>query len=273
MRARLLATAAVVALSSPAFAADLYTPTYVPPANDPVYSPTPMVVGHLMMGVGLVDGNSFDLGDVLDDSVGAFVGAGRANIGLGGIWNLQLETGGGALFKDGSSYSSIGAGGHVWTKLNGGALGAYGAVNFPTGGTVYTAGIEGEVYFGNFTLGGDIDYNWTDGGLSFVGDYWSGSLWADAYLNQNWRIGGEFEYYGDNIDTWSASLDTEFRFGNSPMSGWLEGSYIDSSGAGGDAWTFLAGVRVLIDGGMTLIDHDRNVPWESGLLGPDQFGP
>lgn len=203
--------------------------------------------------------------------VGAFVGAGRANINLGGSWNVELETGGAALFNDGSSLSTIGGAGHVWTKLNSGAVGVYGGVNFPTGGTIYTLGLEGEFYLGNFTLGGDIDYNWADGGLGgAVGDFWSSSLWADAYLNPNWRVGGEFEYYGDNVDTWIASLDTEYRFG-SPISGWAKVSYADASGS--EAWAGLLGVRVFMDGGMSLIDHDRNVPWESGLLGPDQFGP
>ncbi len=266
MRARLLATAAVVALASPAFAADLYAPAYVPPASDPVYSPTPLAVGHLLLGAGIVDPDG-------GDTLGAFVGAGRANLALGGV-DLQVETGGGSVFRDGNSFSTIGVGTHLWTKLNNAAIGVFGAVNFPTGGTIYTLGLEGEFYIGNITLGGDIDYNWTDGGLSGpLGDYWSGSLWADFYLTQNWRLGGEFEYYGDNLDTWTASLDTEYRFAGTPISGWVEGSYIDSSGAGNQAWTFLGGVRVFLDGGMTLIDHDRNVPWESGLVGPDQLGP
>ena len=80
MRARLLASAAAIAMAtSPAFAADLYTPTYVPPISDPVYSTGPSVVGHLSLGIGLVN-----IGDVIgeeefsfDDTVGVFTGAGR----------------------------------------------------------------------------------------------------------------------------------------------------------------------------------------------------
>jgi hypothetical protein len=273
MRVRLTLTAAALVLASPAIAADLYSPPSVPPMGDPVYSPAPLIVGHLMVGAGVVDtGNIADFDDLSDfnDTVGVFVGAGRGNIGLGGPWNLELETGGFSTFDGGSSYSSIGAAGHLWTKLSNGALGFYGGANWPSGGSVYTAGVEGEAYLGNITLGGDADYNWTDGSLG-TGDYWSGSLWADAYLSQNWRVGGEFEYYGDSLDTWVASLDTEYRFGNSPISGWVEGSYAD--GGGSDTWAVLGGIRLFMDGGMTLIDHDRNVPWESGLLGPDQIRP
>jgi hypothetical protein len=271
MRARLVTTAVTIAFAAPAFAADLYAPQYVPPIGDPVYTPGPMVIGHLTMGVGFTDSGVLNWDDISDpsDSTGLFVGAGRANINFGSGWNVEFETGGFSTFDDGTSNASIGAAGHVWTRLNSAALGAYGGVNFPTGGTVYTLGLEGEAYIGNLTLGGDADYNWSDGGLG-TGDYWSGSLWADAYLTQNWRVGGEFEYYGDNVDTWIAGLDTEYRFG-SPLSGWAKVLYSDSSG--NESWAGLVGLRIFMDGGMTLIDHDRKVPWESGLLGPDQFGP
>lgn len=274
MLARLMTSAAVLAVATPAFAADLYAPT-LPPANDPIYAPQPLVMGHLMMGIGFLDaGNISDFDDIssFDDTVGLFVGAGRANVNLGGTWNIEFETGGFSLFNNGNSYSSIGAAGHVWTKLANAAVGVYGGVNFPTAGTIYTLGLEGEVYFGAFTLGADVDYNWTDGFLGGIGDFWGASGWVDAYFTPDWRLGGEVEYYGDNVDTWNFSLDTEYRFSGTPFSAWLEGNYIKPSG-GPDIWSGLIGFRVFMDGGQTLIDHDRNVPWESGLLGPDQFGP
>ena len=62
-------------------------------------------------------------------------------------------------------------------------------------------------------------------------------MWADAYLNPNWRIGGEFEYYGNPLDTWLASLDTEYRFGG-PISGWAKVAYADAP----DAWSGMLGI-------------------------------
>ena len=257
-------TVSAIAIATPALAADLYTPAYVPPANDPVYSPEPMVVGHLSMGLGIVnfDGGLFDSSD---DNVGIFTGAGRANINLGGAWNVELETGGSALFKDGSSYSSVGVAGHVWTKLNSAAFGAYGGVNFPTGATVYTLGLEGETYLGNLTLGANADYNWVDtGGGS--GDFWDLAAWADVYFTPDFRLGGALGYAsGDIPDTWSATLDTEYRFSGTPFSGWAEASYASADG-GADVWGGMLGVRVFMDpAGTTLQQHDRDVPWE-GLL-------
>ena len=267
MRAKLMATAAAITMvAGNAYAADLYTPTYVPPINDPVYKQAPLVVGHLEIGTGFVSIDSED--------EWLFEGAGRANINLAGSWNLQIETGGASLIlDDGFSVSSIGVAAHAWTKLNSAAVGVYGGVNFPTTSTIFTLGVEGEAYFGNFTVGGDVDYNWTDG-VASGNDFWSASVWADAYLNPNWRVGGEFEYFSDGFDVWVASLDTEYRFGG-PISGWANVAYVDASSGGfsADGWLGMLGVRVFMDGNMSLIDHDRNVPWESGLLGPDQLGP
>ena len=96
MRAKLLMTASAIAIATPAMAADLSG--YVPPSGDPIYSPAPMVVGHLSVGVGIGDI------DETDDNVGIFTGVGRANIPFsGGVWNLELETGGGALWQGGDS--------------------------------------------------------------------------------------------------------------------------------------------------------------------------
>jgi hypothetical protein len=264
MRAKLLMTVSALAFATPAFAADFNT--YVPPSGDPIYSPQPMVVGHLELGIGILSSDDFGIGEDL----GAFVGAGRANIPFsGGAWNIELEAGGGALFDDGESISSIGAAGHVWTKLNGAAIGVFGAVNFPTGATVYTLGLEGEAYLGNVTLGADADYNWVDG--LGDGEFWSVSGWADFYFTPDFRLGGELAYLsGDVPDTWSAALDAEYRFSGSPFSLWAEGKYTSiEAGPDADIWAGLVGFRVFMDGaGETLQGHDRQVPWESGLIGP-----
>jgi hypothetical protein len=261
MRARLLATATVVIVASPATAADL-SGGYIPPAGDPVYAPGPMVVGHLSLGVGVL--NDDGLFGVDDDTIGVFSGAGRANVSLGGPWNLQFETGGQALFNDGSSLSTVGVAGHLWTRLNSSAVGVFGSADFPSGATVGTVGVEGETYFGNVTLGADASYSWSDN----IGDFWRVGGWADYYFTPDLRFGGAVDYgAGDIPDTWSAGIDTEYRLPGTPFSVWGEVSYSNVSGGGGDVdiWSGLLGLRVFMDGGGTLQQHDRDVPWE-GLL-------
>lgn len=268
MRARLMATAAAVTIvTGPAFAADLYTMPSTPPKGSPVYSQQPMsqqsmVEGHLQVGVGRTDS-----GFLPGEDMWIFEGAGRANVDLGGF-NVEIETGGGSLFDNGFSYSTIGAAGHLWTKLNNAAVGVFGAVNFPTGATVGTLGVEGETYLGAFTLGADGSYNWGDcgGGCSF--DYWAARAWAKYYLTPDARLGGELNYAnGSGSDAWGAAVDGEYRFSGSPFSLWAQGSYQDlGGGGGGDVWSGLFGFRFFMDGAGKLQQHDQDVPWDGGLL-------
>ena len=261
MRTKFLMTVSALAIATPAMAADLYTP-YVPPAaNDPIYSPQQMVVGHLQLGLGYADLEEY----IFDDDfsgVGVFEGAGRANIAFGTM-NFEIETGGFSFFSDGSSYSSIGAAGHLWTKLNGAAIGAFAAVNFPTGATIGSVGLEGEAYLGNVTLGAQGGYNWGDGGL----DFWSAAGWADYYVTPDFRLGGEVDYFNsDGSNLWIAALDTEYRFSGTPFSLWGEVSYSMPDG-GSDVVAGLLGFRVFMDGaGTSLHQHDMDVPWDGGLL-------
>jgi hypothetical protein len=263
MRARYLVIAAAVATASPALSADL-SGGFVPPVGDPLYSPQSIVFGHLSLGLGGFDGSS--VAYFGGDALGVVSGVGRANVPLGNGWNVEFETGGKALFKDGSSFTDFGVAGHVWTKLNSAAVGVYGGINFPFGTTVYTAGVEGEVYFGSITLGADADYNWSE--CPSCGNFWSVGGWADFYFNPDFRISGSIDYgAGDIPDLWSAGIDTEYRFSGSPLSVWAEGSYssIDCCGAP-DIWEGLAGFRFFLDPpGTTLQEHDRQVPWQ-GLL-------
>lgn len=253
--------AVVVAMAPSAMAADL-SGGFVPPAGSPVYDPQPMVVGHLSLGAGFWN----DDGDLFssDDTVGIFSGAGRANVNFSRNWNFEIETGGQSLFNSGSSDSTIGAAGHLWTRLNSAALGLFGSADFPNGATVGTLGVEGETYFGDITLGADASYSWSDG----IGDFWRVGGWAGYYLTPDFRLGGALDYMsGDIPDTWTASVDTEYRFSGTPFSAWGEVNYSKVSAGGGDVdiWSGLLGFRFFLDGGGTLQQHDQEVPWE-GLL-------
>ena len=265
MRKMIVATL-MAGVALPAYAADLaLSGGYVAP-QDPVLAPTPMVVGHLNIGAGYFD-TSFE--DFSFDG-GLFQGAGRANIDLGGF-NIEFETGGNALIEDGNSLSTIGAAAHLWGKFNNAALGVFGAANFPSFGSVYTAGVEGEVYFGAITLGADATYNWADGGISE--DYWTVRGWADWYLTPDARIGAQVAYVDyDSIgpldpNKWIASIDGEYRFSGSPLSLWGEVNYSSSDlgfGIDPETWSGMIGLRVFMDGGMTLHEHDMYVPWDGG---------
>lgn len=247
-------------MATPAFAADLYAP-YIPPSNDPVYAPAPMITGDLSLGIGFLnsDGSFFES----DDTIGVFTGGGRANINLGGAWNVMLETGGTALFDNGYSYSTVGVGGHLWTRLNGGAVGVYGAVDFPTGATIGTVGVEGKAYLGNVTLGADASYSWSDN----AGDLWRIRGDADYYFTPDFKIGAELAYVDYQFgDSWSAGVNSEYRFTGTPFGAWGAVNYTNFSSGGPDVWTGLVGINLYMDApASTLKQHDEEVPWH-GML-------
>lgn len=248
MRMKLLASAAAMALATPAFAADL---GYVPPANDPVYSPTPMMVGHVELSLGYlgVDG---------DGDTGFFDGAGRVNIPFAGSWNLEVEAGGTAFFDDDYDQSVLGAYAHLWTNLGAARVGAFGGIA-DAHDTVGTIGLEGEVdVTSNATLGAQVAYNFVDGD-----DGWGLRGWADYYFAPNTKANLELAWADtDGNDAWGISGKLEHRFDNTPVSAFAEVGYLDAD-QGAEAYTVKLGTRIFLDQqGMTLQDHDRQVPFD-----------
>lgn len=264
-----LLASAMAAAAVPALGADLGD---VPPAGDPIYSPAPMgVVGHLELGVGLLE-----VDDFYDDSIGIFQGFGRANIPFsGGAWNLELETGATALFDNGYSEAGAGVYGHLWTNFSGVRVGGFGGAAFggPTIGTV-GAEVEGDV--GNLTLGAQGSYSWTD--EDFSAEAWGLRGWADFYFTPNTKLGADvawanIDFDGVDVDFWQVSGIAEHRFANTPISAFGRVTYADLD-EGGDAWTGMIGARVFLDNaGSTLQDHDRAVPFDyRGIAGLGAIG-
>jgi hypothetical protein len=257
----LTAVAAFGALSAPTLAADLSYPATLPPSDSPVYSPTPMVVGHLEFGLGVLSID--DITGLLDvsDTVGVATAFGRANVPLfGGGWNFEAEIGGVALFDSGDSDATLEAIGHLWTRLPSAAVGVFGGATSFFGTGVGTVGLEGEAYFGNVTLGAQGSYNWSD-----WADVWQARGYADWYLNPDFRLGGDIQYLnGDGEDVWAFTGDVEKRLTGTPVSFGGTLSYITADGE--DIWTAMANARIFLDGqGMTLQQHDREVPFDFAL--------
>lgn len=268
MLRKMLLAATAATFATPLWAADLYTPVHVPPISSPVYTPGPMVVGHLELGIGI----AYHTGgcDECNHEDALFVAAGRANLPLMGSWNLEIETGGGSWFDSDHSSSSIGVLGHFWKRLSSAAIGVFGGVNYPIYELVEgTAGLEGEAYFGSITLGASGSYNWGDGF-----HYWMAGVGADFYLTPETRLTGEASYYdgdffGISYNEWNARLIGEHHFAGTPLTGWAEASYTDYGDGLGHEWAGLAGVRVLLNTtpDTTLRQHDRDVPWDE-IIGP-----
>lgn len=125
-------------------------------------------------------------------------------------------------------------------------------------------GVGGSLYFGNFTVGGDVSYvdDRKDGGYEVT----TTTARAGYYFTNNFAVTGEYgytdsEWEGEEASIWG--LGAEYQFANSPFS--ISANYTmadsDYNGGGGhEAETFGVGVRYHF-GTSDLMSRDR-----SGLL-------
>ena len=275
MRQFLLTSASVIALTGAAFASDL---TYSPPSQGSAfYGATPTVQAH----VDLYGGAIFFSGDGSSETGGVFGGAGRANMPLRDGWNVQIDAQSVALLQhDGSdtvSYPTEFSGyAHVYRLEPGShALGVFGGASWLLGPQVYTAGVEGQMYWQRFTLYGQASAS----ALKF--EDISGSAFQLRGQGQ-WFATDNTAVFGDvlwtNIDLDGSATDLALigtvmhRFDGTPIAafGKVRWDHMTGDGYSGDATTVLGGLRIIADQpGGTLRSSLQGVPMD---VEPIQFG-
>lgn len=226
--------------------------------------PAPAVIGHLELALGWDRIQASGGGDQHQD-YGLFEGFGRVNIPFAGNWNLELETGGSAIFDDGASQSHMGVFAHLWGGGATGRAGVFGGIDFIEDGQLGTAGVEGEIDAGNVTLGAQGSYNQILDCSAC--SYWGARAWADFYATPNTRLGieGGYAYFpdsgGSNEGVWDVWGTAEQRFAGTPLSVFVRAGYENDF----DEIEFITvsgGIRVFMDGGLDLQTHDQQVPFD-----------
>ncbi len=247
------------------------------------------ITGDAAIGVGVTN-TRFNDGDW--SSFNKLNGSGRVNIRLDDRWNFEFEANGEAQWDSTFSGSVVGSYGHLWGRAASAALGVFGGVRSTTtsggpgsGMESLVSGIEGEIYFGNLTLGGQASATWNT--ISTVGyskdfDAWQLRGYVHYYLTPNDKVSGDVRYSdpfapGPGITIpdqtgWVFAAAAEHRFANMPWSIWASGSYATLSSSAvpplfpsvkADRWTALVGFRMLMDApGSTLQGHDRDIPFD-----------
>jgi hypothetical protein len=263
-RKALLLGAAILALAAaPALAADFTPPpVFIPP-------PPPAVQAHVDLYAGFYTTN-FDGEE--DESGFLFGGAGRANVPLQSGRNLQLDAQGSALvFTEGKfseSFPEFGGYAHWYARdPNSHALGLYaGADFFSIGPQIYTFGVEGQMYWPDFTLYGQASVSAVQGG----DDGWMTQLRAEGqwFLSDDTLVVGDVMWShlsadGDDANILTLLAQLEHRFNGGPFSGFVRGRFDHQSADFFDVDQFSAvlGVRVQADPpGSTEKSHRRTGP-------------
>ncbi len=249
---------AAAGLSTPASGADASSDLPTSPWFESADEVTPLwVVGHLDFGIG----PRYPESEVFDtDPLWLANAFGRANLALFGPLNFEAEVGGWLAHEDGDTLHTLQGIGHLWMTLPSAAAGVFGGWTDYFGTGIPTAGLEGQIYLGNLTLGAQGSYNWDDGN-----DVWGIRGDADLYFNPDLKLGGDVQFWNvGGSDIWQGGLDVEKRFTGTPLSAGASLAYF--SGEDFAAWTGMIHLRIFMDpAGSTLQWHDRAVPFEFSL--------
>jgi hypothetical protein len=155
--------------------------------------------------VSLAVGNTWqdDFGGFFDESFASLGGEAKLNVAFSNTVNLQIDMQGVASFADDSADRDAGVQGaaHLYYRTNSYALGLVGGVGVSAGGIdsadYYFAGVEGQYYLENFTIGlagGYLDSS----AESFTPD--------DLFFNDAWYVNGEVRYYANEKTTLTANV-------------------------------------------------------------------
>lgn len=273
MRKQLLTTVAAMAIATPALAADLSGGVEYNFIQD--NAPSYTAVGDIEFSLG---GIWTDVEDQDEKNFLEFQGWARANVPLGGMWNILPEVGGNAYFggdlPDGFSTSTLGTNLHLWAG-NGVRVGAFGGATFSVFNslTFGQAGAEIEADMGNLTLGAQGFYTWWIDPCGGCGnpELYGVNAWIDLYLNSNTKLTGLFGWAqgndlfggpGETIDIYNAGGRLTHRFAGSPVNAFVEGSYLyGSNGGDGHMVNVLGGITIVLDGNRTQEEFDKMVPF------------
>ncbi len=289
---KLIAAAGIsaAALSVSAQAADLYAPVpeqYVASQWDAFLAAR---IGYTWFDVPDEEGGFFigeddiDLDDWVFDAraTGAYIFAN--NIGFQGDLTMAIQNLGEVDFEGdvGLDAKTTDLAAHLFYREPGswliGVIGQYGFTSFDFGGEGvdfdrYYLGLEGQAYFGAFTLyaqGGyanvSMDNDFTPDADGF---FLNGQL--RYFATPNWVFIGSAGYQGLeasqggdslDIDVWTLGLHTEYRIDNTPFSLTLSYDYtntdfeFDGDGADLDESRIMAGIKLNL-GTQTLLERDR----------------
>lgn len=262
---------AFAGFAAPAMAADvgLYYPPTPPPSGSPLYAP--VVQAH----VDLYGGKIFFSEDSGPDGLGSagnVGGAGRANAPLQNGWNIQLDAQGNAMIlHEGGysySYSEFGGYAHLYRRdPDSNAFGVFVGANYPTGVSLYTVGVEGQLYWPQFTLYGQASLSSMTSGpdSGHIAQLRGEGQW---FLTDDSALIGDVIWTGINFDSYHTNVLTlagsyMHRFTGTPWAGFVKGRWDHAStdGYNASAFSVLAGVRLHADpAGSTLKSHRRTGP-------------
>lgn len=165
--------------------------------------------------------------------------------------------------------STVGATGHIYTRNDTHLLGAFVGVANNNDSTIWDAGVEGNLYYNNWTLAGDVVYANDDDADT---NAWGADVAARYFVTDNARVDVKAGWarvnpnVGDDDNVWNLGVGGEYQFSSVPVSLGLSYNHaeFDNADFSSDAvavearWNF---------GGGSLKDRDRHGASQADLTG------
>jgi hypothetical protein len=162
--------------------------------------------------ISLAVGQTFqddEFGPIFDESFASLSGETKLNVAFTNNISLQVDFLGVASFADTNGYdldrdAGVQGSAHLYYRTGQFAAGVVGGVGVATGALAtdadyYFAGVEGQYYLDNITIGLGAGY------LDSSADTF-GPVPDDLFLNDAWYVAGEVRYYANEKTTVSANL-------------------------------------------------------------------
>jgi len=169
---------------------------------------------------------------------------------------------------DGDNTDTVSAAtGHVFTRNDSYLFGGFVGISHADDSNTWSAGLEANKYFTDWTLAGSLVYgNNDDAGA----DGWGVNAEARYFVNDNFRLNANVGWatidsdFGDD-DATQLGVGGEYQFNAIPISVAAGYAHTEFSDADFEADTFTVGVRY--NWGGTLRDRDRNGASQAGIAG------
>jgi len=189
-------------------------------------------------------------------------------VAFSGSSSISFEVDAGAFDTNHSNVGTLSTvAGHVYTRNDDYLFGGFAGYQHSDHVDAWSAGLEANKYFDNWTLAGSIVYEKSD---DLKADAWGANVEGRIFATDNLRIDVRGGYasvnpnVGSNIDVWDAGVGAEYQFASLPVSIGARYDHLDS-----DKNTFnsedVVSATIRWNWGGTLKDRDRHGASQSGL--------
>lgn len=198
---------------------------------------------------------------------------GAAHVGFSDNWNLQLDAQNTRNDFDGGSLTTTQGAAHVFYRTEGWSAGGFVSYGDALLDSAYGIGAEGQLYLGQFTVGGSLEH------VTFDNDFFISedsamiaNLRGGFFITDNLNLHAGVHYLdADGLEELvDYSVGGEWRLDSAPLSIYADYRSHDEDAFDTDSWSL--GVRWAF-GDSSLLDRERGGPGQQRGSNLSQFFP